>query len=272
MKYKAIALDLDGTLKSSEKTILPKTKELLMDLAKQGIIVILASGRPTQGMVAEAKELELETLGGYVLSFNGARVVNQKNKEIVYDKIYSKDLAHQVYERGKEYNLAVLTYIKDKIITEDIDDEYVQYEATLNHMEIEKVDDFKATVNESVNKVLLTGKPEYVESILDDFKEPFINNLSVYRSTPFFIEVMDQGVDKASSLDVILKSLNISKEELIAFGDGYNDLSMIRYAGLGVAMGNSVDEVKAEADYITDSNDNEGIFNCLKQLQEKGEI
>lgn len=272
MKYKAIALDLDGTLKSSNKKILPETKKILMDLAKQGITIILASGRPTPGMVEEARELQLASLGGYVLSFNGARIIEQKSKEIVYDKTFSKELAHQVYRCGKEYGLAVVTYLDDKIVTEDGNDEYIQYEAMLNAMEIKQVDSFITNVQQNVNKVLLTGKPEYVAKIVDVFQQKFTSDLSVYRSTPFFIEVMDQGVDKASSLDILLKSLGIKSEELVAFGDGYNDLTMIQYAGLGVAMGNSVAEVKDTANYITDSNDEEGIANCLKLLQEKGEI
>lgn len=272
MKYKAIALDLDGTLKSSDKKILPETKKVLMNLANKGIVIILASGRPTQGMIGEAKELELATLGGYVLSFNGARVVNQKTKEIVCDKVFSKDLVRSVYNQGKKYHLSVLSYLDDKIVTEDVEDEYVQYEASLNYMEIKEVDSFVESIHQSVNKILLTGKPEYVENVLDDFKSPFEDTLSVYRSAPFFIEVMDQGVDKASSLDIVLKSLKIKPKELIAFGDGYNDISMVRYAGMGVAMGNGVDEIKAIADTITDDNDHEGIANYLKRLQKEGEI
>jgi Cof subfamily protein (haloacid dehalogenase superfamily) len=272
MKYKAIAFDLDGTLKSSDKKILPETKKIIIELAKKGVIIILASGRPTYGMIEEAKELELSSLGGYVLSFNGAKVIEQKSKKVIYNRSYSSVLAHQVYQRAKEYKLAVLSYIGDTIISEDTDDEYVQLEASLNKMPIRRVESFVDTINQEVNKVLLTGKPQYIEEILTTFKEPFINKLSVYRSTPYFIEVMDEGVDKASSLDVILKSLDIKQEELVAFGDGYNDLTMIRYAGLGVAMDNSVQDVKEVADYITDSNDNEGIANCLKKLQEKGEI
>jgi len=272
MKYKAIAFDLDGTLKSSNKQILPETKRMIIELAKKGVIIILASGRPTYGMVEEAKELELSFLGGYVLSFNGARVIEQKSKKVIYERTYSSQLAHQVYQRAKEYNLTVLSYIDDTIITEDTSDTYVQLEASLNKMPIKKVDSFVESINQNVNKVLLTGHPEYIEEVLASFKEPFRNKLAVYRSMPYFIEVMDQGVDKASSLDMLLHSLGIKQEELVAFGDGYNDLSMLRYAGLGVAMDNSVEQVKEVADYITDSNDNEGIANCLKKLQEKGEI
>lgn len=272
MKYKAIALDLDGTLKSTNKEILPETKKILLELSRQGIAIILASGRPTPGLFFEAKELELDQTGGYLLSFNGARVVNYPDMAVMYEKTFNKDMAHLIYDRAKQYQLAVMTYDDSGILTEDNTDCYVNEEGKINRMTIQKVASFKQIVHSPVHKLLLTGEPEYVASIIDEFKEPFDGQLSIYRSAPFFIEVMANGIDKAYSLDVLLKKLNIEREELIAFGDGYNDLSMIEYAGMGVAMANAVDEVKQRANYVTDSNDEEGIANCLKKLQEKGEI
>lgn len=272
MTYKLIALDLDGTLKSTDKQILPKTKAILQELAKRGVVIVLASGRPTAGLYIEADELKLNETGGYLLSFNGAKVVDYQTKEIIYQKVYNEKTAHHVYNRAKEYNLAVMTYADEMIITEDIDDEYVIIESEINHLPIKPVKDFKEAVNFSVNKVLLTGKPEYVENIIDEFKQPYGNSLSIYRSAPFFIEVMAQGIDKAASLEALIKRLGIKREEVISFGDGYNDISMIKFAGMGVAMDNAVDQVKQCADYITLSNDEEGIYECLKLLNEKGEI
>ena len=272
MTYKLIALDLDGTLKSTNKQILPKTKIILQELAKQGIVIVLASGRPTAGLYKEADELKLNETGGYLLSFNGAKVVDYQTKETIYQKVYNAKIAHDVYDRAKKYGLAVMTYGDGVIITEDIDDEYVIIESEINHLPIKLVKNFKETVDFSVNKVLLTGKPEYVEKIIDEFKEPYGDSLSIYRSAPFFIEVMAQGIDKAASLQALIERLGIKQEEVISFGDGYNDLSMIEFAGMGVAMENAVDQVKQCADYITLSNDDEGIYECLKLLNEKGEI
>ena len=165
-----------------------------------------------------------------------------------------------------------MTYTDEMILTEDENDKYVRIESDINHMPIKHVDDLKKAINFSVNKVLLTGEPDYVESILDVFKAPFENTLSIYRSTPFFIEVMGKNIDKAASLQRLIEKLGIKQEEVISFGDGYNDLTMIKFAGLGVAMENSVDDVKQFADYVTLSNDDEGIYECLKMLNEKGEI
>ena len=272
MKYKAIALDLDGTLKTSDKQILKETKEMLISLAKEGILIILASGRPTAGLFKEAKELELDKSSGYLLSFNGARVVKYPTMDVVYEKTFTSDIACAIYDHAKEYHLAVMTYSDEAIITEDSDDCYVQEEGDINHMPLKKVDSFKENIGGPIHKVLLTAEPEYAAKVVEEFKQPYGDSLSIYRSAPFFIEVMAQNVDKAESLQMLLNKLNLTKEELIAFGDGYNDLSMIAFAGFGVAMDNAVEEVKQRADYITDSNDQNGIAKCLQMLKEKGEI
>lgn len=272
MKYKMIALDLDGTLKSSDKQILPKTKEILIKLVSKGIIIVLASGRPTAGLYLEANELKLKEYGGYLLSFNGAKVVNYQTKEVIYQKVYDYKIAHQVYDRAKEYNMAVMSYTDSEIISEDVDDKYVKVESDINNMPIKKVDSFKEVINFDVNKVLLTGEPDYMAKVEAEFKQPYGDSLSIYRSAPYFIEVMAQGIDKAASLKALADSLQIKPEEIISFGDGYNDLSLIEFAGLGVAMANAVDEVKQRANYITLSNDEEGIYDCLNKLEKRGEI
>lgn len=272
MKYKAIALDIDGTLKSSDKKILPKTKEKLIELSKKGVTIILASGRPTPGLEAEAKELEFYKYGGYLLSFNGAKVVNFQTKEILYEKVFDKAIAYMIYRHAKKFHLGVCTYKNQDVLSEDVEDEYIAYEAKLNRMKLKHVDSFINSVDDSVNKVLLTGKPEYVAEIIDEFKRPYGTSLSIYRSAPFFIEVMAKNIDKARSLEKILEYLGYTKDELIAFGDGYNDLSMIEYAGLGVAMENAVEEVKQRANCVTRSNDEEGIYEILNELEIRGEI
>ena len=270
--YKLIALDLDGTLTDKNKNILEETKQELIKLAQKGVIIVLASGRPTAGIFKEAKESTLDQVGGYLLSFNGARVLDYKTNEVVYEQTLSSKVAHEMYDRAKVFGLSPLTYNATEIITEDIGDHWIQLESFTTKMNIKHVQDFKKEVNFDVNKVLITGEPAYVAQILDEFKAPYEGKMSIYRSDPYFIECMANGIDKAASLDVLCKKLGIKQEETIAFGDGYNDLSLIEYCGYGVAMENAVDEVKERANYITLSNNDNGIAYCLKQLEEKGLI
>lgn len=267
MKYKLIALDLDGTLKNTNNEITPQTKEALIKAQEMGIKVVLASGRPTPGLRHEAKELDLEKYGGYILSFNGARVIDVKTKDTIYEQTLTIDEAKKAYDRAKEYGLACMTYEDDMIVTEDIDDEYVNVESSINDIQKKKVS-FKTNLKNPIYKVLLTGKPDYVGSIIDEFKQPFGDSLSIYRSAPFFIEIMAQGIDKAASLDRLVKILGMKQEEVMAFGDGYNDLSMIEYAGMGIAMDNAVEGVKERANYITLSNNDDGIADALYKMIE----
>lgn len=268
MNYKLIALDLDGTLKNTKNKITSKTKEALIKAQKNGVKIVLASGRPTPGLRHEAKELELDKFGGYLLSFNGAHVSDYKTKETIYEQTLTIEEAKKAYDRAKEYNLACMTYENNIVVTEDDEDDYVKVEGNINDIAIVKVENWKKNLKNPIHKVLLTGKPEFVASIIDEFKEPFGDSLSIYRSAPFFIEIMAEGIDKAASLDRLAKSLGIKQEEVMAFGDGYNDLSMIEYAGMGVAMNNAVDGVKARANYITLSNDEDGIAYALDKFLE----
>ncbi len=268
MNYKLIALDLDGTLKNSENKITPKTREALIKAQELGIKVVLASGRPTPGLRHEAKELELDRFGGYLLSFNGAHVSDYQTKETIYEQTLTIEEAKKAYDRAKEYNLAVMTYENNEVVTEDEKDEYVLVEGNINDINIKKIEDFKANLKDPIHKVLCTGKPEYVATIIDEYKEPFGDTLSIYRSAPFFVEVMAQGIDKAASLDRLASKLGIKQEEVMAFGDGYNDLSMIEYAGLGVAMANAVDGVKERANVVTLSNNEDGIAYMLAKVVE----
>lgn len=270
--YKLIALDLDGTLTDKNKNILEETKQELIKLAKKGVVIVLASGRPTAGIFKEAKELTLDQVGGYLLSFNGARVLDYKNNQVVYEQTLKPEVAHEMYDRAKYFGLSPLTYSPTEIITEDIGDHWIQLESFTTKMPIRHVQDFKKEIDFDVNKVLITGEPDYVASIIDEFAKPYQGKMSIYRSDPYFIECMANGIDKAASLSALCKQLGIKQEETIAFGDGYNDLSMIEYCGYGVAMENAIDEVKARADYITLSNNDNGVAYCLKQLEEKGLI
>lgn len=269
MNYKLIALDLDGTLKNSKNKITDKTREALIKAQEKGVKVVLASGRPTPGLRHEAKELRLDEFGGYLLSFNGAHVCDYQTKETIYEQTLDMNDAKKAYDRSKEFHLACMTYDNDIVISEDIDDEYVKVEGNINDIALSRVSDFKVSLKDPIHKVLLTGKPDYVAEIIDEFKEPFGDSLSIYRSAPYFIEIMAQGIDKAASLDRLVKYLNIKQEEVMAFGDGYNDLSMIEYAGMGVAMNNAVDGVKERANYVTLSNDEDGIAYALDKFLEE---
>nr|HPH64060.1 HAD-IIB family hydrolase [Paludibacteraceae bacterium] len=128
------------------------------------------------------------------------------------------------------------------------------------------VDDFVETVTEPVTKCLMVGDGDYMAKVEKEMNDMFGDRLNVYRSEPFFLEIMPQHVDKAFSLSKLLEHLGLTKEEMVACGDGFNDLSMIKYAGLGVAMGNAQPVVKESADYVTLSNDEDGVASVVDEF------
>lgn len=260
MKEKVLVLDIDGTLTNSKKEITPETKTAIREVMKRGHKVILASGRPTPGMRRYEKELELEKYGGYLLSFNGARIVECRTGEVVYQRTLPPTAPAKLYDFAQKNGCGIITYLGDQIISAFEPDEYVALEARINGLEVRVVDNFKYFVDFDVNKCLLTAPPEKAEKLEQELREKYKDVLSIYRSEPFFIEVMPQNIDKATSLDRMLEGIGLGREDAICCGDGFNDISMIRYAGVGVAMGNAQPAVKEAADYITTTNDENGLL------------
>ncbi|MBR1854853.1 MAG: CCA tRNA nucleotidyltransferase [Lachnospiraceae bacterium] len=266
MNEKVLVLDIDGTLTNSQKEITAATKKAIQETLKRGHKVILASGRPTPGMYRYEKELELEKYGGYLLSFNGGRIVECRTGDVVYQRILPGGIIPGLYRFAKDHGCGLVTYFGDQIISAFAPDEYVELESRINGMEVRVVKNFKDFVDFEINKCLLTAPPEQAEVYAKELAERYGDILSVYRSEPFFIEIMPQHVDKATSLERMLETVGLTREDAICCGDGFNDISMIRYAGVGVAMGNAQPAVKEAADYITDTNDRDGLVEVMEKF------
>ena len=264
MKYKVTALDIDGTLTDSRKKITAETKKSLLDYQKNGGKIILASGRPTMGIMPYAKSLKLKEYGGYILAFNGGCVIDCKTDKVMFQKTLPLEYIPEIYDIVSKYNVGINTYQNDKIIVGHIQNKYTELEAKINGMKIKYVNDFTGYVNFNVNKCLIHGEPDEILKLEKILSERYKGDLGVFKSEPFFLEVVPKGIDKAMSIDRLLKMTGVKAEECLACGDGFNDVSMIEYAGLGVAMANAAEPVKNAADCITRSNDDDGIAYILK--------
>ncbi len=264
--YRMIVLDLDGTLTNSKKQITPHTRETLIRAQQQGIKVVLASGRPTYGIAPIAEQLELATYGGYILAYNGGEIIDWKSREVLHAQILNPEVLPYMYRQAKENGFAIVTYRDNYVITETPDDEYVQKEAILNVMQTLKVDNFLEYIDFPVPKCLIVGEAERLHQLELQMYEQLKETNEVYRSEPYFLELVPKSIDKAQSLAVLLDKVGIPREEVIACGDGFNDLSMIRYAGLGVAMQNAQPVVREAADFITLSNDEDGVAHVVERF------
>ena len=266
MKYKMIVLDLDGTLTNNKKEITPRTKQALMQAQAAGVHVLLASGRPTYGIVPLAEELKLKDNGGYILAFNGGKIIDCTNNEVLFEQKLDEQLVPILFQEAKKAGMEILTYQGEGIAATNKDDEYVQHEAFINKMPVTQYDDFLNQLVYPINKCLIVGNPTPLHELEIRLAKELEGKMDVYRSADFFLECVPFGIDKARSLDRLISSLGISREEVIACGDGYNDLSMIRFAGLGVAMANAAKDIQSEADFVTLSNEEDGVAHVIEHF------
>ncbi|KAA6138487.1 haloacid dehalogenase [Clostridium sp. HMb25] len=264
--YEIIVLDLDGTLTNRDKVITPKTKKALMEIQERGKKIVLASGRPTDGVMPLARELMLEKYGSYILSFNGGMITNCRTGEVVFSRLLPVEANAKIIGLAEEERVTILTYDGHTLITNDAESPYSKLENKINSMEVRQIDDLKSYVTYPVPKFLMMDDGDYLAMVEPRVKAAMGKNFSIYRSEPFFLEILPRGIDKAQSLARLLEILGLDKERMIACGDGYNDLTMIKFAGLGVAMENAVLPVRKAADYITMSNNDDGIAHVVEKF------
>ncbi len=262
---KVLALDIDGTLTDSKKNITDNTLAALKSACDRGCKIVLASGRPTPGLNRYKNELELEKRGGYLLSFNGARLTDCVTGDEIASQTLPYGAVRKIHDYVKDMPVGMVTYDSDEVLTDSVIDEYMELEARINGLPIKQVDNLAEYVDFPVNKCLLTAPDKVAYEVMLKLQEEFGEEFSIYRSEPFFVEIMPKNVDKAATLQKLCDYLGITKDDLVACGDGYNDVSMIKFAGVGVAMGNAKPEVKEVADVITGTNDEDGLVDIVNK-------
>lgn len=267
MKYKLLVLDVDGTLLNDAKEISKRTLASLLKVQQMGIRVALASGRPTYGLMPLAKTLELGNYGGFIISYNGGQIINAQNGEILFERRINPEMLPYLEKKARKNNFAIFTYHDDTILTDGSDNEHVRAEANLNNLKIIQEEEFSTAIDFAPCKcILVSNDEEALKDLEEHWKKRLDGTLDVFCSEPYFLEVVPCGIDKANTLGVLLSYLNIAREEVIAIGDGVCDVNMLQVAGLGIAMGHAQDSVKVCADYVTASNEEDGVAQSVEKL------
>ena len=267
MKYKLLVLDVDGTLLNDAKEISKRTLASLLKVQQMGIRVALASGRPTYGLMPLAKTLELGNYGGFIISYNGGQIINAQNGEILFERRINPEMLPYLEKKARKNNFAIFTYHDDTKLTDSSDNEHVHAEANLNNLKIIQEEEFSTAIDFAPCKcILVSNDEEALKDLEEHWKKRLDGTLDVFCSEPYFLEVVPCGIDKANTLGVLLSYLNIAREEVIAIGDGVCDVNMLQVAGLGIAMGHAQDSVKVCADYVTASNEEDGVAQSVEKL------
>ncbi len=267
MKYKLLVLDVDGTLLNSRKELSVQTLTTLLKIQHAGIRLVLASGRSPHGLRPLVEKLEMKKWGGYILSYNGAQIIDVGKNEVLFEKRIDPEMFPFLEKKAQKNGFGIFTYHQDRLFTTDPENEHIRAEAALNGMELVAVKNLSSVVDFSPCKcVLVSDNETALITLKDQWRKRLAGVLDVYRSESFFLEVVPVFIDKGNTLGILIEKLGIRSDEVMAIGDGRRDFSMLQLAGLGVAMGNAQDSIKACADYITENNDNDGVAVAVQKF------
>jgi Cof subfamily protein (haloacid dehalogenase superfamily) len=273
MQYKLIVTDMDGTLLNRDQEMTPKNREAIDFAIENGVRVALASGR----MYDSAKQhIEYLNMDIPIIACNGS-LIKSSNGTLIYSNKIDTGLCLKAVEVLEKYNVYYQCQHEDLLFCKDSDNKDSIYYKINEFMKTQtKVvieDDLKDSIlNNDILKFTIIE--ENNTSILPVIKEELetIEGLKITSSWENNIEIMSEGVDKGQAIKMLCEHLNIDKSEIMAFGDNYNDIEMLEYAGLGVAMGNSNDDIKEIADYVTDTNEESGFANAIFKFMDTDEV
>lgn len=265
-QYKAVFIDIDGTLIRKDHSLSQVTIETIKKIKQLGIHVILVSARPYHGILSISDQLELSNIP--IASLNGS-YIREGNTVLLNSKI-DLDILKDLHNQLKKYNVSIIYYQQMKWFAES-ENQYTENEKKITEVPL-IIDDFNSLVerwkleNNAPNKLLVVGEALEIQNIQSQIQPQFAASLNMCTSKPVYLEVMHIGSSKQAAIEYFLKHLKIKKEEVIAIGDNFNDIEMIQFAGLGIAMGNAPDEVKSIADHITDTNNNDGVAKAIQKF------
>ena len=265
MTYKMIVMDIDGTLTTDNKIISQRTKAALTYAQEKGIIIALASGRPPEGMKQFSQQLEMEKHHGILLAFNGGSVLDAQSKQKIYEKSIPLDRAKAMLKHLENFPVTPFVFQGSYIYSSDKNGYKVEHERSVSGLKTKEIYPMAEKLDFSPVKIVSAAPHDILVSVRDKIMEPFEKEFTFIMAAPDYLDCNRKGISKGDTLVKICKSLHISLDEVIAFGDEQNDLSMIKYAGLGIAMGDACKELKEVADEITLSNNEDGIVAILEK-------
>ncbi|QGU96099.1 sugar-phosphatase [Clostridium bovifaecis] len=263
--FKLIALDMDGTLLNEDKKISEENYLAIKKAKEKGVKVVLATGRPIKGIESYLDKLGLISNEDYCVTYNGSLVVNTGTKEVLTQVLLNSEDVHYLYDLSKKLDIDIHALTTSSCITPKLS-KYTELEIKMNNIPFNEIDFHTIDDTTPVVKVMFVGEENKLSSVIKNLPKEVYEKYTVVRSAPYFLEFLDKNVNKGAGVKALAAKLGINQYEVICIGDAGNDVHMIEYAGLGVAMGNAFPEAKKVANYITYSNEEDGVAHVIDKF------
>lgn len=265
--YKAVFLDMDGTLLKSDHSVSEPTIAMIRDLTAKGVSVILVSARPLNAVLPTFQHIGLPAQTP-VITLNGSYIVEQEQP--VFDVRIDLATTARVTELVRPFKATIAFYLQREWYAE-VSDGWTAHEQRIMDVPLgiapigELIQGWKNR-NVAPNKMMVMSEAANITGIQQHLRSMYDGQLNIYPSKTTYLEVMDTRGSKANAVRFVGERLGLKPAEIIAIGDNYNDVEMIRYAGMGVAMGNAPDDIKEIADFVTDTNNNDGVRKAMEKF------
>lgn len=273
MDIKLIAIDLDGTLLGSKGSLSQENKEAIKEVKKAGIKIVLCTGRPLRSMTHLLEEADLLDEDDLVITYNGGLIQRSKTGEIISEITLNREESLDIYKLGQQLKLPVnfidLDYVYEPPYPEGVDSIYMSSSREapkINALKFMDLDMENLPDPFKINKVVMSRPSKELDAAIPHIADIYHERYNIYKSQAFILEVLPKNVDKGFSMRLLGDMLGLEKKQIMGIGDQENDLSLVENAGLGIAMENAIDQVKDAADYITRSNDNNGVAHALRKF------
>lgn len=264
--YKLLAIDMDGTLLNSDKIISLENKAAIKKAIEKGVKVVITSGRGLKGLDKFLDEVNLRGENEYLIANNGGTIYRTSDFECInYKGLKGRDLI-KAHALSVEFGFNIIAYTHEGCIAPE-ENEFSRFETEYVGNPV-KILDFNTDINDEddITKILFSQTEELLAEKMLQMPKEFYSEYNAVKTMPIVLEVMDKDCNKGYGVKVLADKLGIKKHEIICIGDEANDIEMIAYAGLGIAMGNAIQELKDVAQYITLDNDNDGVAKAIEKF------
>lgn len=260
--YRLVAIDVDGTLIERGQPVSRRVGDAIARAQQRGAVVTLASGRMFPLLEGLAEQLALRSP---VICYGGALIVDPTSRARLYRRGIPLELAREVIQEAQRRGLSARVYLDDDVYVDRLDPAAFNYDSLLR-VRARAVGDLLTFLREDPSHLAVDAPPEQTRRLVEEMRERFRPRLHVTTGHPLLTEFSRAGVHKGSALAWLARELRIQREHVLAIGDDWNDLEMLRYAGLGVAVANAQPGVLAEAEAVVASVSDDGVADALERF------